>query len=73
MNLNSLCRHPVTALFLIVNFVAPLIAVRTAAAETNTVQPGAAAIPPASVGTNADAVANSVVKVFSTVRYPDFY
>jgi len=73
MNLNSLCRHPATALLLIINCVAPLIAVRTVAAETNTVQPGAAAIPPASVGTNADAVANSVVKVFSTVRYPDFY
>ena len=35
--------------------------------------PDAAATPPASVGTNTDAVANSVVKVFSTVRYPDFY
>ncbi|MGA3162673.1 MAG: trypsin-like peptidase domain-containing protein [Verrucomicrobiota bacterium] len=73
MNLNSLCRHPTTALLLIINFVAPLVAVRAVAAETNNVQPGAAVILPASVGTNADAVANSVVKVFSTVRYPDFY
>ena len=73
MNLNSLCRHPVTALLLVINFVAPLISARAVAVETNTVQPGAAAIPLASVGTNADVVANSVVKVFSTACYPDSY
>jgi len=73
MNLNSLCRHPATALLLIINCVAPLIAVRAVAAETNTVQPVIAVIPPPALETNADAVANSVVKVFATVRNPDPY
>ena len=47
-------------LFLVVNL--------TATAQSQT-----ATSPAGSAGTNSDAVANSVVKVFSTVRYPDYY
>ncbi len=50
-----------------------------AADGTDTPKPPAAAKPaietavPASADTNFDAVANSVVKIFSTVRYPDLF
>jgi S1-C subfamily serine protease len=40
---------------------------------TATAQSQTAASPTGSEGINSDAVANSVVKVFSTMRYPDYY
>jgi len=73
MNLNSCCRYPVATLLLTLNF-AMLAASPGLAAEASAV-PAAAAVTnlPASGAAGTDAVANSVVKVFSTVRYPDFY
>lgn len=41
--------------------------------KTEAVKPDAASAVPASADTNFDVVANSVVKIFSTVRYPDLY
>jgi S1-C subfamily serine protease len=72
MNLNSLYRRPVTALLLIFNFALPLATFRAAAADSNAAS-SAATSPPPPVEAGTDAVANSVVKVFSTVRYPDYY
>jgi S1-C subfamily serine protease len=66
MNLNPLCRLPVVAGLLILSFAVSPVTFRSAAADT-------IAAPAASKATETDAVANSVVKVFSTVRYPDFY
>jgi S1-C subfamily serine protease len=74
MNLNSLCRQPVTALLLMLNLTLPLATFRAAAADSGAAPSAtAAATPPASVEARTDAVANSVVKVFATVRYPDPY
>jgi S1-C subfamily serine protease len=67
MNLNPSCRHPVAALLLSFIFIMLTVAIPAVAAEV-------AAAPAGASGTaRTDAVANSVVKVFSTVRYPDFY
>ena len=74
MNANPLCRHPIAAPLLILNFILLLVALPAAAAEAKAAATGAStagATAPGSTGT--DAVANSVVKVFSTVRYPDLY
>jgi S1-C subfamily serine protease len=74
MNLNSLCRRPVAARLLILNFVILLAAFSAAAADVNAAPAGTSATTPtASDGAGTDAVANSVVKVFATVRYPDPY
>jgi len=73
MNLNSLCRHAATILLLTANFALPLAAFRVAAADFVAAPSGASATPPAPVDAKTDAVANSVVKVFSTARYPDPY
>jgi len=74
MNANLLCRHPVAALLLILNFATPLIMFRAAAADTVAASSGASAsTSSAPVEAGTDAVANSVLKVFATVRYPDFY
>jgi S1-C subfamily serine protease len=64
MHVNSLCRHAAITLLLTLNFALPLAAFGAAAADSE-------AAP--SETTNTDTVANSVVKVFSTVRYPDPY
>ena len=74
MNLNSFCRHASATLLLTATFVLPFAASRAVAADTDAATSGTPAAP-ASVPVEArtDAVANSVVKVFSTVRYPDFY
>ena len=73
MNLNPLCRHPAAAFLLAVNLVLPLAAFRAAAADSDVVSSNAIATPPATTEVRTDAVANSVVKVFSTARYPDVY
>ncbi|HEV2437206.1 MAG TPA: trypsin-like peptidase domain-containing protein [Verrucomicrobiae bacterium] len=72
MNLNPICRHPVAALLLTFNFVL-LPTCPTAAADISAAPAASATTPPVSGGAGTDAVANSVVKVFATVRYPDFY
>ena len=73
MNLNSFSRCA-AGLVLAVNFAWPPAAFRAAAADSDAtpVETNAtASSAPADART--DAVANSVVKVFSTLRYPDFY
>ena len=73
MNLNPPCRHAATILLLTVNFALPFAAYRAAAADSNAAPSGASATPPAPAEASTDPVANSVVKVFSTARYPDVY
>jgi len=73
MNLNPLCHRPVTALLLMLNFVLLSAASRVVAADSDTATAATAASASATTKPRSDAVANSVVKVFSTVRYPDFY
>ena len=70
MNVNSFRGKPVKALWLALNFLLPLAAFPAVATE---VESASAGTPPASGAAGGDAVANSVVKIFSTVRYPDFY
>src|ERR1039458_3344003 len=71
MNFNLPGRNPVKTLFLVAVFALPFIAVRAAAADSDAAKTDATTNAPAD--TRADAVANSVVKVFSTMRYPDLY
>ena len=71
MNLNPSCRHPSSTLFLAVTLPSSPLPSRAVAAEVAPPRPGAG-MPPATVA-RTDAVANSVVKVFSTMRYPDLY
>jgi S1-C subfamily serine protease len=73
MNLNPRCRHLATTFLLAVNLVLPLMALRAAAADSGAAPAGASATPPVPTEARTDAVANSVVKVFSTARYPDPY
>ena len=74
MNVNPFRRSPVKILLLALNLLLPLTAFPVAADEANAASTGASASPPSGSGaTGADAVANSVVKVFATVRYPDFF
>ena len=51
----------------------PLIAVRAAAADSDAAISETATAVSVPVETKADPIANSVVKVFSTARYPDPY
>ena len=64
---------PFKKLFLIAVFTIASIAVRAANADADVTEPGTSTPTPAETQTNEDVVANSVVKVFSTVRYPDYY
>jgi S1-C subfamily serine protease len=74
MTLNPLCRPPLAAVMLALSFAASLVTFRAVAADAVAVPAGTSAASPAAPGdAGTDAVANSVVKVFSTVRYPDFY
>src|SRR5690242_14715277 len=72
MNVNPFYHHPVSAWLLTFNLILLSAAFPAAAAEVKAVPAGATAGTSSASG-NTDAVANSVVKVFSTVRYPDFY
>jgi S1-C subfamily serine protease len=65
------CRRPVHTLLLVAGLALPLMAVRAGAADAGAAKTDAGAAAP--VETRPDAVANSVVKVFSTMRYPDLY
>jgi S1-C subfamily serine protease len=73
MNFNLPNAKPLQTLFLIVGFAVILTAVRTGAADAIVAKPGTSSPVPIETSTNADVVANSVVKVFSSVRYPDFF
>jgi S1-C subfamily serine protease len=74
MNLTRFRRNPVKHLWLALNFLLPLTGLPAVAADVSTASAAAPIPPPSATGsTGTDAVANSVVKVFSTVRYPDFY
>jgi S1-C subfamily serine protease len=74
MNVNSFRRDPFAIrllifLFVLVTFAGPAVAAEVEAAPAGT----PAGVPPTSGAAGKDAVANSVVKVFSTARYPDFF
>jgi S1-C subfamily serine protease len=64
MHLRSKVPGTVTALLLVASMSAPIVNARAAVVT---------AAPPAAVESKLGAVENSVVKVFSTVRYPDPY
>ena len=66
-------RNLLKTLLLIASFALPFIEVRAGAADANAAKSATAAAVSAPGETNADPVANSVVKVFSTMRYPDLY
>ncbi|MGH7991940.1 MAG: trypsin-like peptidase domain-containing protein [Limisphaerales bacterium] len=72
MNLNPLCRHPIAAGRLILNFALLPAALSATAAEV-IVAPAGTSTNVSSASGGTDAVANSVVKVFSTVREPNPY
>jgi S1-C subfamily serine protease len=65
---NSLKRLPFVA-----GLALSFITVRAGAADADAAKSAAVTAPPPPVETKADTVANSVVKVFSTMRYPDLY
>jgi S1-C subfamily serine protease len=71
MNFISSSRNFLKTLFLVASFAPIFITVRAGAADANAAKTDAATN--AVTETKADAVANSVVKVFSTMRYPDPY
>ena len=73
MNFITPSRNCLKALFLAASLAPVFITVRAGAADADAAKSTVATATPAPVETNADAVANSVVKVFSTVRYPDLY
>src|SRR6202142_1636332 len=73
MEPNLLRRNPFQTLLLVVAFAMPLIAVCATAAESVAAKSDVTAATPVPVETNAESLANSVVKVFSTMRFPDVY
>ncbi len=73
MNFISPGRNPFKSLLLVASLALSFITVRAGAADADAVKSAAATATPAPAETNADTVATSVVKVFSTVRYPDPY
>ena len=66
MNFNLFCRNLLKTLLLIASLAAPFFTIRVGAADADVATN-------APVETKADAVANSVVKVFSTTRDPNPY
>jgi len=71
MNLNLLVHHPVGK-FMAVSLLLPLAAIRATALDVAPA-PATAATTAATPPEARPDAANSVVKIFSTVRYPDFY
>ena len=71
MNIHPPGRHLLKSLSLIASLAVLFIPARLRAADADAAKTGAVTNTPAE--TRADAVANSVVKVFSTMRYPDMY
>ena len=72
MNLNPRFSRKVTTLLATVSFGLFLVAFHAAAADSGAAPAGTSATSTPARELSTDAVANSVVKVFSTVRYPDF-
>ncbi len=73
MNVNPPGRKLLKTLSLAVSLMLFLPVVRADVAEAPAAKPDGAIATPAAADTKTDAVANSVVKVFSTMRYPDLY
>jgi S1-C subfamily serine protease len=73
MNLHARCHRVVAALLLVAGLALPPITVGVAAPESAAAKPEAPTNSAAPAEAKSDAVENSVVKVFSTVRYPDPY
>jgi S1-C subfamily serine protease len=73
MNFNLPGRNPLKTLFLVAGLALPFIAVRAAAADSDAAKTNASTATLTPAETKTDAVANLVVKVFSTMRYPDPY
>ena len=73
MNFISPGRNPLKTLFLVASLAPVFITACAGAADADAAKSAAATAAPAPVETRADTVANSVVKVFSTMRYPDLY
>jgi S1-C subfamily serine protease len=73
MSLNSSIRSPVKTLFLAASFTVVFLVVPVGAADTHAAKADASTGVSTTVESNTDVVANSVVKVFSTARYPDPY
>src|ERR1039458_5402806 len=73
MNFISPGRNSLKTLLLVTSLALPFIAVRAGAADSDAAKTNAATATSVPADTRADAVANSVVKVFSTMRYPDLY
>jgi S1-C subfamily serine protease len=73
MNFISPGRNPLKTQLLVASLALSFITVRAGAADADAAKSTAATATPPPVETKADTVANSVVKVFSTMRYPDLY
>ena len=72
MNMDPFRRSPIKTVWLALNLLLPFVAFPTAAADVSAA-PASATTQSATGSAETDAVANSVVKVFATVRYPDFF
>src|ERR1035438_4822548 len=73
MNFNLPGRNPLKTLLLVASLACKSVAGRAATAHADAAKTNTSTATPAAAETKADAVANSVVKVFSTMRYPDLY
>jgi S1-C subfamily serine protease len=73
MNFNSPFRNLLKTLILVAILALPFVAVRAGAADADTAKTATTTNASVPVDIKADAVANSVVKVFSTMRYPNPY
>jgi S1-C subfamily serine protease len=73
MNFRFQFRYTAAALLLVACLASLRHAVRVAAIEADAAKTNTAINPATSIETKSNAVENSVVKVFSTVRYPDPY
>jgi S1-C subfamily serine protease len=72
MKLNTHASHRLSTLVLVAGLAGAFLTVRADASDA-AAKTDVAIAAPAAAETKADAVANSVVKVFSTMRYPDLY
>ena len=73
MNLNSPLRNLLKTPILVAILALPFVAVCVGAADADTAKTATTTTASAPADSKADAVANSVVKVFSTMRYPNPY
>lgn len=73
MKIKPVYQNFMTILFLAVSVTATVFTSRAVASGSDAAPSQTTTSPANSVETNPDPVANSVVKVFSTMRYPDFF